>query len=93
MGPPGCARREIAVTIAEFQARWVYISVGDLLRAQIEEGTQYSDRIDKSFAAFTYVDDDIVIELVKRAIDDAEHDKNSWIVEGFPRTLAQVMVL
>ena len=40
-----------------------------------------------------YVDDDIVIDLVSRAIDDAEQEKNSWIVEGFPRTLAQVMVL
>ena len=88
MGPPGCARHEIAVTIAEFQARWVYISTGTLLRQQIEDGTHYSDRVDKAFNSFVYVDDEIVIDLVARAIADAEADKNSWIVEGFPRTLA-----
>lgn len=49
--------------------------------------------MDKAFSSFMYVDDDIVIDLVSRAIDDAEQEKNSWIVEGFPRTLAQVMVL
>ena len=32
------------------------------------------------------VDDEIVIELVKKEIDSYEKKCQSWIIQGFPRT-------
>ena len=32
------------------------------------------------------VDDNIVIELVKKQITQHEKENQSWIIEGFPRT-------
>jgi adenylate kinase len=67
--------------------------VGDLLRVQIDDNLQYREKVGEAFDAFKFVDDDVVIELVKREILQAEKDKLSWIVEGFPRTLCQAMAL
>jgi hypothetical protein len=39
------------------------------------------------------VDDNIVIELVKKQIVQLEKDNKSWIIEGFPRTKVQALSL
>jgi adenylate kinase family enzyme len=39
------------------------------------------------------VDDNIVIELVKKQIMQLEKDNKSWIIEGFPRTKVQALSL
>jgi adenylate kinase len=39
------------------------------------------------------VDDNIVIDLVKKQIMQYEKDNQSWIIEGFPRTKVQALSL
>jgi adenylate kinase len=39
------------------------------------------------------VDDNIVIDLVKKQIAAVEKDNQSWIIEGFPRTKVQALSL
>jgi adenylate kinase family enzyme len=39
------------------------------------------------------VDDDVVIELVKRKIAEIESNGKSWIMSGFPRTKVQALSL
>ena len=39
------------------------------------------------------MDDDIVIKLVKGAIDRAEEAGQSWLLMGFPRTKVQALSL
>jgi adenylate kinase len=39
------------------------------------------------------VDDNIVIDLVKKQIMNYEKDNLSWIIEGFPRTKVQALAL
>ena len=39
------------------------------------------------------VDDQIVIDLIKAAIQDCEDKKKSFIVQGFPRTKVQALAL
>jgi adenylate kinase len=41
----------------------------------------------------TIVDDNIVIELVKKEINKTEKEGKSWILEGFPRTKVQALAL
>jgi len=42
---------------------------------------------------YKYVDDSIVIELVKNSIAEFEKSHQNWIIEGFPRTASQVVAL
>jgi adenylate kinase len=64
------------------------ISTGDMLRAAIKEGTQMGKLAKEAMDAGKLVTDDIIIGLVKDRI--AQDDcKNGYLLDGFPRTLAQ----
>jgi len=43
-------------------------------------------RISEAFSHHSYVDDEIVIELLKDIITDHEKKGTNYIIEGFPRT-------
>lgn len=68
------------------------ISTGDMLRAAIKEGTELG-KLAKSFMdEGKLVTDDIIIGLVKERI--AKPDcKNGFLLDGFPRTIAQADAL
>ena len=42
---------------------------------------------------FISVDDEVVIEIVKKHVLECEAKGKSWIVQGFPRTKAQALAL
>jgi adenylate kinase len=64
------------------------ISTGDMLRAAIKAGTQLGKIAKAAIDAGQLVTDDIIIGLVKDRI--AQDDcKNGFLLDGFPRTLAQ----
>lgn len=49
----------------------------------------------QNFITLFIVDDNIVIDLVKKEIQKVENEKQSesWIIEGFPRTKVQALSL
>lgn len=64
------------------------ISTGDMLRAAIKAGTEMGKMAKAAMDAGKLVTDEIIIGLVKDRI--AEDDcKNGYLLDGFPRTLAQ----
>lgn len=64
------------------------ISTGDMLRAAIKAGTDMGKMAKEFMDAGKLVTDEIIIGLVKDRI--AEDDcKNGFLLDGFPRTLAQ----
>jgi len=64
------------------------ISTGDMLRAAIKAGTQMGKMAKAAMDSGQLVTDEIIIGLVKDRI--AEDDcKNGYLLDGFPRTLAQ----
>jgi adenylate kinase len=64
------------------------ISTGDMLRAAIKAGTEMGKIAKEAMDSGKLVTDDIIIGLVKDRI--AEDDcKNGYLLDGFPRTLAQ----
>ena len=64
------------------------ISTGDMLRAAIKAGTEMGKMAKKAMDTGQLVTDEIIIGLVKDRIveDDC---KNGFLLDGFPRTLAQ----
>jgi adenylate kinase len=95
MGPPGSNRKEHALTIADTfeDMKFEVICVGDIISKEVIMRTDFSDRISESRKTSSHIDDDIVIELITKAILQLEKDKKSWIVEGFPRSRAQALSL
>lgn len=101
MGPPGSKRKEIALSLGEYLSEerenpFQCISVGDLLRKEIQKKSEFGKQIVESRNTYSYVKDEIVIELVKHQIEQIEKEHqgaSSWIIEGFPRTRLQAIAL
>jgi adenylate kinase len=68
------------------------ISTGSMLRAEIDAGTALGHEARKYMDTGNLVPDQLVTDLVNKRI--AEPDcKNGFIIDGFPRTVAQAEVL
>lgn len=92
VGPPGSNRKEVALGMQEFFG-WVCISMGDLLKKEVSKKTEYASAIQEALKLYRYVPDSIVIDLVKRQVEQHEKAGQSWILEGFPRTQVQALSL
>jgi adenylate kinase len=68
------------------------ISTGTMLRAEIDAGTALGKEAQKYMNDGNLVPDQLVIDMVKNRI--AQPDcRNGFIIDGFPRTVAQAEVL
>ena len=67
-----------------------HISTGDLLRKEIQKGSDLGKQIEKILAAGDLVNDDIVFTLIKDLLKDKERP---FILDGFPRTIKQAKML
>lgn len=64
------------------------ISTGDMLRSAIKAGTELGKMAKAAMDAGQLVTDEIIIGLVKDRIKENDC-KNGYLLDGFPRTLAQ----
>jgi adenylate kinase len=91
LGPPGAGKGTIAVKAAAlFDAP--HISTGRIFREAIRLGLPLGIKVKAIIEAGELVDDNTTIELVRERLskDDV---KNAYILDGFPRTLAQAEAL
>lgn len=70
-----------------------HISTGDMLRAAAREGTEFGLAAKKVMDAGGLVSDDIMIGLVAERLAKADADTRGYILDGFPRTVAQAEAL
>jgi len=68
------------------------ISTGDILRARAEAGDKLAEEIRAVQAAGQLVPDDLVIRVVQERTA-REDCKDGYVLDGFPRTLAQALML
>ena len=91
LGPPGAGKGTQAVKIAE-KYQIAHISTGDMLRAEMREGTQLGKEAKSLIDRGELVPDDVILGMVKNRIQK-EDCKNGFLFDGFPRTIAQAEAL
>ena len=91
LGAPGSGKGTQAKRLVE-RLGIPQISTGDLLRAQRTAGTPLGQRAQAAMDAGKLVDDEIVLGMIRERL--AEPDaQNGFILDGFPRNLAQAKAL
>ena len=91
LGPPGAGKGTQAERFA--RGRGIpRISTGDILREAVQAGTPMGQKAKSIMDRGELVGDDVVIEIVRERLhrDDA---RNGFVLDGFPRTVAQAEAL
>jgi adenylate kinase len=91
LGAPGAGKGTQASYIKEKFAI-PQISTGDMLRVAIKAGTPLGIAAKKVMDAGNLVSDDIIINLVKERIKEADC-ANGFLFDGFPRTIPQAQAM
>lgn len=91
LGPPGAGKGTQAERVAD-RYGIAHISTGDMLRAEMREGTPLGEAARGYISRGELVPDEVIIGMVRNRI--AQDDcKNGFLLDGFPRTVAQADAL
>ena len=91
MGPPGAGKGTQAKYIADHFGIPA-ISTGDIFRANVSQGTPLGVEAQKYMDAGEYVPDEVTNRMVRNRIDEPDAQPG-FLLDGYPRTLAQVQEL
>ncbi len=91
LGAPGAGKGTQATRISD-KYGLPHISTGDILRKNIKEGTELGIEAKSYIDAGQLVPDEVVINIVKDRLQQADC-KKGYILDGFPRTVAQAEAL
>ncbi len=91
LGPPGAGKGTQADRLQSDFAL-VHISTGDMLRAQVAEGTELGREAQKYMTAGKLVPDEVIVGMITKRIgvDDA---RDGFLLDGFPRNEVQAQAL
>ncbi|OKL48233.1 adenylate kinase [Boudabousia liubingyangii] len=91
IGPPGAGKGTQAKHIAE-RLNIPHISTGEIFRRNITEGTELGVRAKSYIDKGEYVPDSVTNPMVEARLA-APDTENGFLLDGYPRTVAQARVL
>jgi adenylate kinase len=91
LGPPGSGKGTQAKLLAE-QLGIPTISTGEILRAAVRDGTPLGLKAKAVMEAGELVSDDLMVDLIRDRLAKPDA-RRGFLLDGFPRTIAQAEAL
>ncbi len=91
LGAPGVGKGTQARELAQ-KCSLTHLSTGDILREAVRAGTELGKKVGTIMKAGRLVPDELVAELVRERVS-GEKQGRDFVLDGFPRTLAQARFL
>jgi adenylate kinase len=91
LGPPGAGKGTQAERLRE-DFGLPHISTGDILRAQVAEGTELGKKAQRYMEVGELVPDDIIVGMIRDRIN-AGDARDGFLLDGFPRNAKQADAL
>ena len=91
LGPPGAGKGTQSSRFAH--ARWIpKVSTGDILRQAVHDDTEIGRRVKTVMDRGELVNDELMTGIVRERLDRPDA-RRGFILDGFPRTVAQAVML
>lgn len=91
IGPPGAGKGTQAERMIE-KYKLAHLSTGDMLRAARDAQTEVGKKADEYMSSGQLVPDEIIVGVIQERL--AESDcQEGYLLDGFPRTIAQAEAL
>jgi len=90
-GPPGAGKGTQSKFLIE-KYNLGYIATGDILRAEIIEGSKLGIQAKELIDKGELVPDEIIVQIIEKRIQ-SNKDANGILFDGFPRTIVQAYIL
>jgi adenylate kinase len=91
IGPPGAGKGTQAARIVA-ENRLAHLSTGDMLRAARDAKTEIGLKADRYMSAGHLVPDEIILGIIGRRLEQPDC-RPGYLLDGFPRTIAQAEAL
>jgi adenylate kinase len=91
LGPPGAGKGTQAERLRE-DFSLPHISTGDMLRAQVSEGSELGKQAQRYMQAGELVPDEVIIGMIGERIGAADA-RDGFLLDGFPRNTGQADAL
>lgn len=91
LGPPGAGKGTQAERLQE-DFGLAHISTGDMLRAQVAEGTELGRRAQEFMSAGELVPDEVILGMIRARISQQDA-REGFLLDGFPRNASQADAL
>jgi adenylate kinase len=91
LGPPGAGKGTQAERLRE-DFGLPHISTGDMLRAEVAQGSDLGNEAKRYMDAGELVPDDVIINMIVKRLQD-DDAANGFLLDGFPRNAEQADAL